>query len=558
MNKLLVLILLLTGSSVFSQIAPDIYLVEFTDKANSNYSLNSPEEFLSKRAVNRRDRYQIPITEIDLPVNQSYIDGILKFGPKVHTVSKWFNSVSIITNNMAVLDSIRSLPYVRAVKQSRISSTSPHQWDKLDITPIKSEGPGSSFPDSSYFNYGSAGPQTGMLNGHVLHNQGFQGQGMVIAVLDGGFTGADNNPAFDSLWKNNQILGTWDFVNRTPVRFSAHAHGAQVLSIMAANIPGRFVGTAPKAGYYLLRTEDGAEEYPVEEDNWISAAEFADSAGVDLINSSLKYTTFDDSTMNHTYEDMDGNTTRISRAADIAASRGILVVSAAGNEGSSQWKYIGAPADADSILTVGAVDAEGLYAYFSSIGPTSNGNIKPNLSAQGKGTSFAGTDGNIYQGNGTSFSSPVMCGLAACLWQSKRSLHAYDLIQLMQESGSQAQNPDYYLGYGLPDFSQAFFVLQGIDPQNIEESAIVNVFPNPFYGTLNLDYFTPKSDSFVFEIWDMRGRLIIRKEYEPGFSSFKRIKITDLEVLNPGLYITRIISEGSVTQARIMKQRIRQ
>ena len=172
-------------------------------------------------------------------------------------------------------------------------------------------------------------------------------------------------------------------------------------------------------------------EYPVEEENWISAAEFADSAGVDLINSSLKYTTYDDSTMSHSYEEMDGNTTRITRAADIAASRGILVVSAAGNEGETSWKYIGAPADADSILTVGAVDAEGTYAYFSSLGPTADGRLKPNITAQGKGTFFAGTDGNIYQGNGTSFSSPVVCGLAACLWQSKLTVNPYELIQLL-------------------------------------------------------------------------------------------------------------------------------
>ncbi len=558
MNKILAAFLWILGTSVFSQIAPDVYLVNFADKQNSPFSIDLPQDFLSQRSINRRTRFQISITEQDLPVNPSYIQGVRNFVPSILTVSKWFNSVSINTNNPESLDSIRSLPYVRSIKSTCTSQGIPVYPDKLNISAVKASNIQASLPDTSYYNYGQGSHQIGMIKGHILHNQGYQGQGMVIAVLDGGFTGADNNPAFDSLWKNHQILGTWDFIKNTPVSFHEHPHGAWVLSIMAANLPGQMVGTAPKAGYYLLRTEYGPTEYLLEEDYWISGAEYADSVGADLINSSISYTTFDDSTMNHTYQDMDGNTTRITKAADIAASKGILVVTSAGNKGDSPWRYIGAPADADSVLTVGAVDAERIYASFSSIGPTINGRVKPNLAAQGDGTAFVATDGNIYTGNGTSFSSPLICGLAACLWQSNRSVNNYDLIQLMQETGSQALNPDFYLGYGLPDFSKAFFDVQGIEIDNIQENSLLRIFPNPFYSSFTIDYYAPKPEPLVLEIWDLTGRLVYREEHDPGYNSFQRIKISGLENLNPGIFITRITTSQSVTQARIMKQRTRQ
>ncbi len=554
MNKILTLFFLIISTSGFCQIAPDVYLIQFTDKQNNPFSIDKPQEFLSERAISRRERFQIPITEQDLPVNPDYIEGVRKFAPIIQNVSKWFNSVNIHTNDLAVLDSIRSLSFVRAIKCSSNSRGSHKYQDKLSVLAFKTDNSETTIPDTSFYNYGQSAHQIGMINGHMLHNQGFQGQEMHIAVLDGGFTGVDINPTFDSLWNNEQILGSWDFVTNTPLKFDKHSHGSQVLSIMGANLPGIFIGTAPKASYYLLRTEDGNSEYLKEEDNWISGAEYADSAGADLINSSLSYTVFNDSTMDHTYEDLDGNTSRITIAADIAASKGILVVSSAGNKGASSWKYIGAPADADSILSVGAVDSAGLYAYFSSRGPTVDGRIKPNLVAQGEGTSFAGSNGNVFRGNGTSFSSPILCGLAACLWQSNRNLTNIELIQLMQNSASLSQNPNSYLGYGLPDFSTAFLQVQGIDLSTNSNNSFLRIFPNPFDNSFTFDYYSTVTEPFVAEIWDMNGRLVYQKNYDPGFGSFKRVTISGLEKLSPGIFILRVISNENVSQLRIMKQ----
>jgi len=313
MNKWLSFLLCLVSSAVLAQTAPDSYLVEFTDKMNSPFSVDRPQEFLSQRAINRRAKYNIPVTVQDLPVNQSYIEGVKKFAPKILNRSKWFNSINIYSPDTAALDSIRSLPYVRDMKKIRSSNHPGQDSDKLIIQALKASTGISSSLDTSYYNYGSGSRQIGMLNGHILHNQGYRGQGIIIAVLDGGFSGVDRNPAFQSLWDNNQILGNWDFVKNTPLSFDEHSHGALVLSIMAANLPGRMVGTAPGASYLLLRTEYAPTEYIIEEDYWISGAEYADSAGADLINSSLGYTRFDDESTNHSYEDLDGNTTRVTR-----------------------------------------------------------------------------------------------------------------------------------------------------------------------------------------------------------------------------------------------------
>ena len=494
----------------------------------------------------------------DLPVNPSYIHAVSELAP-VRNISKWFNSINVTTTDTATLDAIKSLPFVREIKSVRkIHQATSYKHNKLNIRTFKTDGSGASLPDTSFFNYGAAAGQIAMLNGHILHNLGYQGQGMIIAVLDGGFSKVNINPAFDSLRSNNQILGGWDFVKDSPLTYDKHNHGAQVLSIMAANLPGIFVGTAPKALYYLLRTEDGNSEYLIEEENWIRGAEFADSAGVDLINPSLSYTDFNDPETGHSYEDLDGNSTRISRAADIAASKGILVVTSAANEGETEWKYIGAPADGDSVLAVGAVDAEKVYAPFSSIGPSYDGRVKPNVAAQGRGTYFAGSDGEIYSGSGTSFSSPIICGLAACLWQSNRTIDNYHILLLIQEISSQADTPDYFLGYGLPDFSKGFFLSQGIDFEMLETNSFIRIFPNPFFSSFTLDYYSTKAEPFSLELWDLSGRLVHREVHDPGFGNFQRLNISGLDGLSPGIFIARIISSGSIIQKRVMKQNNRQ
>jgi len=547
------LILLFVITNINAQTAPDKYWVQFTDKANSPYSIDKAEEFLSYRAIDRRSRYNISITEQDKPVNPDYVQGIADFGVHIIHASKWFNGISIQTSDSSILDSLRTLPFVSRIKSVKtLQARYPdNKLEKLDKLAGYMNFGGT---DSTFFDYGFASDQIGMIKGHILHNQGFHGQGMIIAVLDGGFTNVNINPAFDSLWQNNQILDNWDFVTGTPLSYNAHNHGGQVLSLMGAYMPGSLIGTAPKASYILLRTEDGATEFRIEEDNWVAGAEFADSAGADLINSSLGYTVFDDTSMNYTYRDMDGNTTRITQAADIAASKGILVVTSASNEGAREWHYIGAPADGDSVFSIGAVDAQGVYAAFSSTGPTYDGRIKPNIAAQGSGTAVSGSQGTVFFGNGTSYSSPIICGMTACLWQSNKSLNNMEIIGIIEQSASQATQPDSLLGYGIPDYSKAFFGAQGIDTSTAGNENIIRSFPNPFTSYLNIDYYAPSPQEFELRIIDLLGKIVYTKTIDPGYINFQRIRLSDLTDLKAGSYLLRIITKDGFHSCRVIKQ----
>ncbi|MDQ3192396.1 MAG: S8 family serine peptidase, partial [Bacteroidota bacterium] len=335
-----------------AQTAPGKYWIQFTDKTNSPFSLSTPNQFLSSKAIERRINQHIPLIENDLPVNQSYIDSVSGAGALIINRSKWFNAVTIATSDSAVLSTIAAFSFVKQIRGvQRIVSTDRRE-EKFFLEQSKNMSFCEPTLDSTY--YGFSLNQIQMLAGDKLHFEGYKGAGKIIAVLDAGFSGVDTIGAFDNLWENNRILGTRDFISKDTMVFEDHAHGMYVLSVMGGWIPGKLIGTAPEASYWLLRTEDAGSEYIVEEDNWVAAAEFADSAGVDIINSSLGYTTFDDPSHDHTYADMDGNSTRITIGADIAASKGIIVVNSAGNSGASPWNYIGAPADGFNVLAVGA------------------------------------------------------------------------------------------------------------------------------------------------------------------------------------------------------------
>lgn len=474
--------------NLISQVAPDKYWVKFTDKNNSPYSINNPEAFLSPKAIDRRNAQGIAILENDLPVNSTYIQGVANTGATVLNVSKWYNSVTVYTTSQSVIDAINLLPYVLSVEKG-----------KYIVKPEKSEKP--FFKNESYgeipeenlilgpasgesYNYGAAYNQINMLNGIPMHDLGFDGTGMTIAILDAGFLNTNIIDAFDSLWNNGQILGTRDFVSPlAPDIFGSHSHGTSVLSTIGANLPGQMVGTAPKADFWLLRSEDGATEYLIEELNWVSAAEFADSVGADVINSSLGYTTFDDPSQDHTYQDMDGNTTPITIGADLAASKGMIVVNSAGNSGGSSWQYIGAPADGDSVFSIGAVTASGNYASFSSTGPTFDGRIKPNVVAQGSGsTIISAYSGNVTTGSGTSFSSPITAGMVACLWQAHQNKRNTQIMEAIEQSATLAGSPNYLLGYGIPDYFDAHTTLSA--PVTYNFSLEIKVFlEGPFNGT---------------------------------------------------------------------------
>lgn len=451
--------------------AQNYYWVAFTDKNDTEFSLTAPEEFLSERAIERRLKQNIAIDSLDLPVNANYIDSIQTLGVELIHSSKWLNGVTVTSDSVGLVEQIVGWSFVDSVQL-----TKPDRLTKSAFNKFEDEVPFSPI-DTSY--YGQAVHQVGMLNGQFLHNEGILGQGMHIAVLDGGFRNADNVPAFDSLWANEQILGTKDFVDPTADFYETHYHGMSVLSCMGGNVPGELIGTAPKASYWMIRSEDTGSEYIVEEDNWVVAAEFADSVGADIINSSLGYYEFNDPSTNHSYADMDGRTTRVTQAANIAASRGILVFSSAGNERDDPWFRIIAPSDGIDVIGVGAVDKNLEPAYFTSAGPAYDGAIKPNVSAMGYRTAIQQSNGNIGLANGTSFSSPVLAGMAACLWQNNPDKTAREIKLAIMESGNQYLTPDSLLGFGVPNMAIAQEILDPVHVLKQNRDVQWHVFPNP-------------------------------------------------------------------------------
>ena len=285
-----------------------------------------------------------------------------------------------------------------------------------------------------------------------MHAAGFDGKGMHVAVIDAGFYNADEIKFFRKM----DLLGTRDFVNPNSDIYAENAHGLMVLSCMAANSPKVFVGTAPKASYWLLRSEDNDSEQPIEEDYWAAAIEFADSVGVDVVNTSLGYYEFDKGFPAYRYRDLDGHYSLMSHSASMAADKGIVVVCSAGNSGDDPWKKVTPPGDSENVLTVGAVNKNLVNARFSSIGNSADGRIKPDVMAVGVSSVVTGTDGSVSKGNGTSFASPIMCGVVTCFWQACPWLTAKEVIEAVRQVGDRVDYPDNIYGYGVPNLWKAY------------------------------------------------------------------------------------------------------
>lgn len=555
----LLLVLTLISIVSISQVAPDKFVVYFTDKDNSPYSINDPQEFLSQKAIDRRDKFNIAIVENDLPVNPQYLASVAETGVTMLNPSKWLNCVTIFTTDLDAINTINAFSFVESVEKGGNSnanedlSTEKSFFANEWISQIPDAGLYKDFAEGESYDYGAATNQIEMLNGDLLHDMGFAGQEMTIAVLDAGFLNVDEIEAFDSLWMKGQILGTRDFVNPyNPDIFDSHYHGCMVLSTMGANQPGEIVGTAPEADYWLLRSEDGATEYLIEEYNWVSAAEFADSAGADVINSSLGYTTFDDPSQDHSYDDMNGNTAPITIGADIAASKGMIVVNSAGNSGNDSWFYIGAPADGDSVFTIGAVDGSGNLAGFSSHGPTSDGRIKPNVMAQGQGSAIIDPySGQVGFGSGTSFASPITAGMVACLWQAHPDKRNTEIMEAIQSVGNYANNPNNDMGWGIPDYMLASTILTVVD-NNAELNVGIEVFPNPFNNELNIGFEKENISIIKIELTDVTGKLVFEKDIDQG--SAKQLHLNINTSIVPGFYLLNITTdEGKITQ-KVLKQ----
>ncbi len=489
------------------------YVVFFKDKANSPFSLSAPEKFLSERALERRRKSGIRVDETDIPVNGSYIKQVTDLGYTYINKSNWSNCIMVSSENEKLLKKLHKLQPVAEVKE--VYSAASVKKDPMAAliqkmeSSAKSGQQGSNIQNAKTFDYGKSIDQVGMLGVDYMHSKGYTGEGLIIAVLDGGFFRVNELPAFQSLRENHQILRTWDFVANEESVYEDNSHGMSVLSCIAGYIPGKLIGTGPKANFYLLRTEDAGSETLAEEYNWEAAAVWADSAGADIINSSLGYTKFDNDIGSHTYMDMNGNTTVVTRAADMAARKGIFVVNSAGNEGSSPWRYIGAPADGDSVLAIGAVKANREIATFSSRGPSYDGRVKPNVCAMGQGTLVSLSSGEIGPSNGTSFSGPVIAGAVATLWQANPQASNMQLYDAIQRSADRYSTPGGDYGYGIPNFGYADMLLKNMNGEDAYNDQKIIVYPNPNDGSqLFFDFFAAKESEIIIEVSDLQGRVI--------------------------------------------------
>jgi len=502
-KKILILILLLLAgfTATPQKLANGIYWFYLKDKEGNSYNIAEPELFLSQRSLERRGWQGLPVDERDLPLAQRYLDSLQEKGIRIVQQSRWLNGVALELPDGITEADVKNYSFISAL---------PWQADPENIyLTTKPEGERFSPPMPVGFSYGMADAQVRQTGLPALHEYGYTGRGVVIAVLDAGFFATDKLPAFDSLFATGRILRTRDFVTPGGNVYSQHTHGMNVLSIIGGNIPGILVGTAPHASFILCRTEDGNSELKIEEVNWIAAAEWADSLGADILNTSLGYSVFDDSLMNYSYEDMNGERTLISRAAGLVAGRGMVLCVSAGNEGAKDWYYISAPADAKEVLTVGAIDSLGVLASFSSHGPTYDNRIKPDVVAMGYQTAVQHTDSTIRRGNGTSFSAPVMSGATACFWPLYPDMPASQLIRTITGLSDRANDPDINYGFGLPDLSAAILSAPALQ---IEKSGIT-LYPNPCHGSFRYTLTDSRNEGTDrIRVFDISGRLCLDAE----------------------------------------------
>lgn len=549
-NKTLTIILFIfIGFSSYGQksIGDDFYFVEFINKEGNGYSIDNPEEYLSERAISRRIRYNISIDEYDLPVNENYISEVASTGAVVWARTKWKNGVVIKTNSKEVLEEIANLDCVKN------KAVRPH---KNNLKSINSVSNSKLSIRSDTFDYGMGEAQIKQMKCNFLHNSGYRGEGLVIGVLDAGFLNADRAKALKPLWDNEQILGMRDVVSP----FNSNVlledmHGTAVLSFMGAKLDNTIIGSAPEAKYWLIRTEDNSQgvDNISEEYFWLVGAEIADSVGVDIINSSLGYNRFVNDYMSYSYNDMNGRTAVSTMAAEKAIEKGILVVCSSGNDGDKDWRYISAPADGINVLTVGAVDLEGNIASFSSVGPTADGRIKPDVVAAGVGVAYANPyifmPETVLKGNGTSFSGPLVAGAVASLWGVNRKLSNTEIVDIVKKSASFYDNPKYDYGYGIPDMEKAFNMIPPSSNESLEEmNNELCVYPNPCKTEVKI-----KSNNSRFKdlkIYDVSGRMVMSIDV-----SSCKISNVDVSSLKHGIYMLKALTtdQKSYTQKLIKK-----
>ncbi len=545
--KILAFLLFFYQSS-FAQNAQ--YFVAFRYK-KSNFDLQHPLQYLSQKAIDRRTRQGIGIDSSDLPVVKFYVDSVKNHSIKIAGISKWLNGAIVEVTDSSQLNYLLTLPFVMRYEKVKAAEKS------ISATKFKEQisQPLSTANCCDYTYYGWTSNQVIQMHGEALHQQNFQGQNMQIAILDAGFIGVEHNSAYQNLWQENRILGFHNFTFQTDSVFTDAEHGGNVLSCMGVNLPGQFVGTAPQASFYLFETENNYSENLVEEYFWSVGAEHADSIGVDLINSSLGYTTFDFVPNNHVYaHDMNGHTNPSSIAASMAGQKGILVCVAAGNEGANNWHYISSPADADNILTVGAVDDNRHHAFFSSFGPSADGRVKPDVCAKGLNTAVITKDNYIAQGSGTSFASPTLCGLAACLWQKYPNKTAAEVRKAIQQSAHLYATPDDSMGYGIPDFRLADMILSGVNNALFNKNNNPVIFPNPTLHACAIYFYSNAEQQAYAELYGIDGRLMGATYFNSYENIFDTYSWDATQNLSRGVYFIRLRLNGNVYNLKLVKQ----
>ena len=516
------------------------YWVAFSDKNNSPYCTCRPAEFLSARALDRRARAGIEVAQNDLPVNPAYLNTLKVKGVQIHGTSRWLNAATVIADTSAVAG-LQNLPFVSGVRY-----LGPHlKYRNPPNRPLKKRKPLAEAPKvagASYWGY--AALQNNLLGVPLLHLAGHRGQGIWVAVMDGGFTNADTIPLFDSIALAGRLFAAHDFVEHDQGLFESAQYGTSVLSVMAANLPGYFVGTAPDATYFLMKTEDTGGEYPVEEANWVAGAEWADSAGVDILNASLGYTAFSDTSLGHRYYELDGRTAIGSQGATIAATKGMIICNSAGNEGDGPWHFIGAPADAPGLVAVGAVDYAGKRAAFSSFGPSADGRIKPDLMAPGEEVITAGNVGvQLGTSSGTSLASPMLTGALAALWSECPDKTAAEILQAAFASADQQEQPDNERGYGLPNMTTAWLRLGGFDEHGIgfdRNSGALSLLVSEREVPMDA----------AFELRDFLGQKIAYSAAKWARNEICTLTFEGLAALPAGAYTVVLIGKNSVMRSQ--------
>lgn len=505
-----------------------VYLTDKVDVANA---IANPLTILTQKAIDRKSNHGVTIDDRDVPVNEVYITQLKNAtGITVMAKSKWFNAVHVrgTETNINNLTSLGFVNHIDFADKNLNSGRVDNSYDKFEIENTETN-----------FTYGNTLNQVQMIKADQLHLADYTGAGITIAVIDAGFPNVNTMSGFQRLRNAGNLLDGYDFVNRTTNVYASTVsdHGTRVLSTMAGFVQDQFVGTAPDASYYLFLTEDGTSENPVEESYWVEAAERADSLGVDIINSSLGYTVYDNANYSYSTTDMNGNTAFITKGANIAFEKGMLVVNSAGNAGNGAWGIVGAPADAAGVFSIGAVNGSGNYVSFSSRGNATQPTQKPDVVARGQGSYVINASGNIVQNDGTSFSSPIMAGGIACLWQAMPNKTNAEIMQLVRESASQFSTPDYLIGYGIPNLQQALgMVLDSVYPK-IES---FRIYPNPAKTSL---YVNIPDDLEIakLQIFDILGKLVFKRSVSKSNTE------VDISALGSGIYIVKLHGNNQKT-----------